>query len=216
MALVILTAIVLAGAPRAAHAQGSFLKDNVTKMLRKTGVHVNTSFRFPTDHDVSDGRSYGLSVGLSPGDSNGWRYPVALGFFNEHLRGESGREFARLRARGILAGVGYGWHFGKLSTGASMQVGYADYALRPEGDMLAALNVPDGAVTLDVRDSWLLRPQLKAEYYLTRKFTLRVSGDYVLTHPDITVTTAAGEVTNRWDASNFHANVGLGVYPFHK
>lgn len=53
-------------------------KDNTAKMLRKLGVHLNTSFRQPTDGDVSKGRSYGVSVGLSPGQSNGWRYPVSL------------------------------------------------------------------------------------------------------------------------------------------
>ena len=69
---------------------------------------------------------------------------------------------------------------------------------------------------MDVSDTWLLRPQIKAEYFLTRKFTVRVSGDYVLTHPEIVVITPAGQISNRWDASNFHANVGIGVYPFHK
>lgn len=92
----------------------------------------------------------------------------------------------------------------------------SDYALRPEGDVLNALDLLEGTVTLDVRNSWLLRPQIKAEYFLTRKFTVRVSGDYVLTHPDIIVTTPAGQLANRWDASNFHANIGIGVYPFHK
>ena len=215
-ALFILTAALLLGTPGAAHAQGHFFKDNVTKMIRKAGVHVNASFRAPTDSDLRAGGSYGLSVGLSPGDTNGWRYPVALGFFNEHLRGRNGDDFARLRSRAILAGIGYGWHFGKLSTGASMQVGYSDYALRPEGNALAALELLDGTVTLNAGDSWLLRPQIKAEYYLTRKFTVRVSGDYVLSHPEIIVTTPAGRLTNSWDASNFHANVGIGVYPFHK
>ena len=59
------------------------------------------------------------------------------------------------------------------------------YSLTGEGDVYAALNL--GPVTMDVSDTWLLRPQIKAEYFLTRKITVRVSGDYVRTRPDIGV-----------------------------
>jgi len=179
-------------------------------------VHLNTSYRAPVDPDVTQGQSYGVSVGLSPGETNGWRYPFALSFFSEHLNSPSGVEFARLRARALLGGIGYGWHFGKLSTGVSLQAGYAMYRLRGEGDVFGALELSGGPVTMDVNNTWLVRPQLKAEYSLTRKLTVRVSGDYVLTHPEIVVTTPTGRITDRWDASNFHVNVGIGVYPFHK
>lgn len=212
---VLLTAALLA-APSTVHAQQEFIKSNVAKMIRKIGVHANTSFRAPTDNDVTTSGTYGLSVGLAPGETNGWRYPVGLVFFSEHLNGPSGREFAVLRGRAILAGIGYGWHFGKLSTGVSMQAGYVDYRVRPEGDVLSAFNLPSGSVNMDVGNTWLLRPQIKAEYFLTRKFTVRVSGDYLVSRPDVVVTTPAGRATTRWDASNFHANVGIGFYPFHK
>lgn len=202
--------------PSPALAQPEFIKTNVTKMIRRVGVHMNTSFRAPVDSDVTEGRTYGISIGLSPGETNGWRYPFALAFFSEHLNSPSGSEFAKLRGRALLGGIGYGWHFGKLSTGVALQAGYAMYSLRGEGDVFGALQLDNGPVTMDVSDTWLLRPQIKAEYFLTRKFTVRVSGDYVLTHPEITVLTPAGRISNRWDASNFHANVGLGVYPFHK
>jgi hypothetical protein len=214
--LFVLTAALLIGTPRAVHAQNSFLRDNIIKIIRKTGVHVNASYRIPTDDDVREGRTYGLSVGLSPGETNGWRYPVGLTFFSERLHGPTGREFARLRARAILGGFGYGWHFGKLSTGISLQAGYADYSLRGQGDVFTALEVAAGPVTLDVRNTWLLRPQLKAEYFLTRKITVRVSGDYTRTRPDIIVTTSAGQFANQWDASSYHANIGIGIYPLRK
>ena len=211
-----LTTACLLLLPYDAAAQPEFIKGNVAKMIRKVGIHANTSFRAPVDQDVTEGRSYGLSVGLSPGETNGWRYPVALSFFSEHLNSPSGAQFARLRGRALLAGIGYGWHFNKLSTGVSLQGGYAIYKLRGEGNVFGALEVANGPVAMDVSNSWLLRPQIKAEYFLTRKFTLRASGDYVLTHPDIVVTTPAGRISNRWNASNFHANVGIGIYPFHK
>ena len=45
-------------------------------------------------------------------------------------------------------------------------------------DVFTALDTAHGPVTMDVTDTWLLRPQVKAEYFLTRKITVRVSGDY--------------------------------------
>lgn len=214
-ALTALTALLLL-CPSTALAQPEFIKSNVGKMIRKIGVHANTSFRAPVDHDVTEGRTYGLSIGLSPGETNGWRYPFALAFFSEHLNSPSGTQFARLRSRALLGGIGYGWHFGKLSTGVALQAGYAIYSLRGEGDVFTALDLINGPVTMDVSDTWLLRPQIKAEYFLTRRITVRVSGDYVQTRPEISVTTPAGRIDKRWDASNFHANIGIGVYPFHK
>jgi hypothetical protein len=121
-----------------------------------------------------------------------------------------------LRGRAVLAGIGYGWHFGKLSTGASVQAGYVWYHLTAVGDAPGAFNLTGGEVTMDAHNSWMLRPQLKAEYFLTPKFTLRISGDYVHTRPDIVVVTPVGRLANSWDASNYHANIGIGIYPFHK
>jgi hypothetical protein len=213
---VALVAGLLMCVPSSADAQPQFIKSNVAKMIRKVGVHANTSFRAPVDRDVTEGRTYGISVGLSPGETNGWRYPFALVFFSEHLNSPSGAQFARFQGRALLGGIGYGWHFGKLSTGVALQAGYSMNSLRGEGDVFGALELSNGPVTMDVSDTWLLRPQIKAEYFLTRKFTVRVSGDYVLTHPEIVVVTPAGRINDRWDASNFHANIGIGVYPFHK
>jgi hypothetical protein len=212
----LLCVVLIIGAPSSAQAQPEFIKTNTAKMIRKLGVHLNTSFRQPTDGDVSKGRSYGVSVGLSPGKTNGWRYPVSLGFFSENLHGPNGGRFAALRSRAILAGLGYGWHFGKLSTGAQLQGGFAVNRVHPDGDVLGAFGLTEGDVAVNVHNAFLLKPQLKAEYFLTPKFTLRVAGDYILMRPDITVDTPMGGFRNQWDASSFHLNFGVGIYPFHK
>jgi hypothetical protein len=57
---------------------------------------------------------------------------------------------------------------------------------------------------------------VKAEYFVTEKFTVRTSGGYVMMHPDVTVTTPIEHLTGRWDASNFNVTVGVGFYPFRK
>ena len=209
-----LIGVILFAAPVSARAQSEF-KAKATQLARKAGVHFNTSFRESADHDVSKGTTMGVSIGLSPGRTNGWRYPVGLTMFSEDLHSPSGESFASIESKAILAGIGYGWHFGRLSTGASLQTGYAFNHGQAQGDIQHAFNVPNGAVSLHVENSMLLRPQVKAEYFITPQFTIRGSTDYMLLRPNITVTTPTGEFVN-WNASNFHANVGVGWYPFRK
>ena len=68
-----------------ARAQSDFIKDNAGKIIRKVGVHASVGLRHPIDDDVSSGRSIGVSVGLAPGLTNGWKYPVSLSWYHENL-----------------------------------------------------------------------------------------------------------------------------------
>jgi hypothetical protein len=208
--------VVLTLMPNPARAQGDTIREAATKLIRKVGVHGNMSFRDPVDSDVTKGTTFGPSIGLSPGRTNGLKYPMGISMFSEDLHSANGEQFAVLKTWSIQAGIGYGWHFGQLSTGVALQTGYSFNSGQIQGDTARAFDLPVGAVSIDVGNAWLLRPQVKAEYFLAPKFTLRVSGDYVLMHPDVTVTTPNGRVANRWDASNIHANVGVGWYPFRK
>lgn len=213
---VMLAATIVTVAPGAAQAQPEFIKANVSKMVHKLGVHLNTSFREPTDPDVTKGTTLGVSVGLSPGKTNGWRYPVGLTMFSEYLHAPNGQQFATVRTRAVMAGIGYGWHFGRLSTGASLQGGFALNRAQSDGDVAGAFAAPSGPFAVSADNGWLVRPQLKAEYFITPKFTFRVSADYVLMRPEITVTAPSGTLSGRWDQSNAHANIGFGFYPFQK
>jgi hypothetical protein len=69
---------------------------------------------------------------------------------------------------------------------------------------------------MDVGNSLVLRPRVKAEYFITPKFTLRTTADYVVTKPGISVTTAGGTIADRWNPSHFHASIGIGFYPFRR
>ena len=203
-------------APATAQAQPEFLKDNVGKLVRKVGVHVNISVREPLDHDVTKGTRFGASIGLAPGRSNGWRYPFALTTFSENLHTPSGEKFAVFKSRAILAGIGYGWHFGKLSTGASVQGGWGFNQGMLVGNVAQSFGVPDGPSSIHIQNAPLLRPQIKAEYFITEKFTVRTSADYMLLRPSVSVTANGIPQEDRWHASNFHANFGIGFYPFRK
>lgn len=208
-----LAALLLA--PPAAQAQAEFLKDNVTKIVRKVGVHANVSVREPVDGDLTKGTTFGGAVVLGGGRNPGWKYPVALTSSNMNLHAPGGEQFARLKSRAIVGGIGYNWNFGKLTASAGVQTGYAFNSGTLEGHAARAFG-DNGPVSLKIGNAFLLRPKLSLEYFLTQKFTLRTSADYVETHPTITVTTPSGAISDRWNASSFHATFGIGFYPFRK
>lgn len=197
-------------------AQPEFVKDNVTRIIKKIGVHGNVSVREPLDHDVTKGTTFSVSIGLAPGRTNGWKYPVSLTTFSENLNGPAGEKFAVFKSRAVLAGIGYGWHFGKLSTTASVQAGWGFNHGTLVGDPAHAFGSPEGPASIHIANGPIARPNLRLEYFITPRFTLRTQADYMFLRPGIAVTTAAGPQEDRWHASNFHANFGVGFYPFRK
>ena len=213
----VLVAMALTLLARPAMAQQEFIKDNISKLIQKVGVHVGASFADPMDtHEAYRDGSYGVSIGLAPGANNGWRYPFGIGWYTEELVAPNGAIFSQLRARPVYGGIGYGWHFGKWSAGAQLQAGWSFNSLKPHGDPVAAFGTEPAAMVMEVSDALSVRPQLKVEYFLTRKLTARSSLNYVFTNPRVTVTTPNGVISDRWNASNVSLAVGLGFYPFRK
>ncbi len=208
-----LTGLLLTLVPTAARADA--FQENIVALIRKVGVHGNMSFRQPTDSDVTDGWGFGPSIGLSPGRTNGWKYPASLSMFSENVHSPAGAQFGTVNARVLFGGIGYGWHFGQLSVGPQVKVGYSFNHSTVDGGAAAAFGTP-GTVSMDVADAWVVRPEFKAEYFITQKVTFRTSVDYTYMKPDVVVTTRTGVVNNQWDLSNVHANVGIGFYPFRK
>lgn len=214
---VTVVALILTALPQPALAQSEFLKDNATKLIKKIGFHASTSFSDPADSQKVDrDGSYGFSVGLAPGHDDGWRYPVGLAWFTESLVSPSGAAFAKFRSRPVVGGIGYGWHFGKLSTGAQIQGGWAFNSVKTEENLGDAFMMPGSPVFIDVHNSWVVRPQVKVEYFLTEKFTLRSSLNYVLMNPRVDITTVAGRTSTHWNASHVSLSLGVGIYPFRK
>jgi len=191
------------------------MRENAIALIRKAGVHGNVGYRRPTDSNVTRGVTFGPSVGLSPGRTNGWKYPVALTMFSEDLHGPNGQQFGSVRTRAILAGVGYGWHFERFSMGPQVEVGYAFTHGTLTEDPSRAFDA-QGPVSMHVDNGWIVRPEFKLEYFISSKFTLRTSVDYIRLQPAIVVTTPAGVINDGWNMSNIHANVGVGFYPFRK
>ena len=209
-------AIFFAASAGPAIAQPEFSKENLTKLIRKVGIHANVGDMKPFADNVTKGLTKGVSVGLAPGEHNGWKFPVGISWYSEELNGPSGTQFATLRANPILAGVGYGWHFGsKFSTSAVVQAGYSFNKVSRAGDPALAFQSGE-LVSLSVDNAFLLRPRLQTEYFLTRKLSMRTTLAYIIMRPDVVVTTAAGRMGQTWKADAINASVGLGFYPMRK
>lgn len=193
-----------------------FSKDNLTRLLRKVGVHANVGVRQPTDADVTKGLITGISIGMAPGSHTGWKFPVGISSYGEDLNGPSGNQFAHLTMRGAYAGVGYGWHLGeRFNTSVAMQVGYSLNKVSAVGSEGVAFATGD-PVSIDVSNSWVLRPRWHTATFLTKKVTFRTSINYIISNPDVVVMTAAGREPGEWKANALNASVGFGFYPFRR
>ena len=164
----LLIGILMAPAP--AQAQPEFLKDNVSKIIHKIGVHANVSVREPVDGDLTKGTTYGGSVVLGGGRKPGWKYPCRSRPRTCYLNGPGGDRFGRLKSWAIVGGIGYGWNFGKLTTSVGLQTGYAFNSGTLEGNAAQAFG-NNGPVSLEIGNAFLLRPKVSLEYFLTPKFT---------------------------------------------
>jgi hypothetical protein len=218
MRIHIASAILLIGfmaAPAPVQAQQEFIRTNTEKIIRKLGVRANISVRNSADTDVTKPTKPGLAVMLGGGRKEGLKFPVSITSYSENLLGPSGDQFGSLKAYAIMGGVGYGWNVGRLSTGADIQAGVAYNRGRIDGDSALAFRT-DGPVSISVGNSLIARPRLKAEYFITEKFTVKTSADYIWTRPSIAVTTVGGRISDRWDMSHYHLSVGVAFYPFRK
>ena len=89
----------------------------------------------------------------------------------------------------------------------------ADYGrIRVMADRLGVDSIDREGRTVVIK----FRPQAKIEYFLTPKFTLRSSLNYVFMQPRVTVTTPEGVISKHWNASHVSLAVGVGIYPFRK
>src|SRR5436190_1977555 len=77
-------------------AQPEFSKENITKIIRKVGIHANVGEMKPFADNVTKGLTKGVSVGLAPGVHNGGKFPVGISWYSEDLNGPTGTQFATL------------------------------------------------------------------------------------------------------------------------
>ncbi len=208
-------ALLVALWPSPAQAQSDFLKSKIKDLIERSGVYVQASTRSSIDNDVRMGRSLGVGYGIAGRQKKGRKIPFSFGGYSGDLETAEGSEFGRFKATQIMSGIGYSWVYGKMTYGAQLGVGYSFNKVTLNDGVSAAFGVP-GAVAVDVSNSWVLRPQIKAEYFLNRKISLRSQLSYTYTDPQVTVRTGAQEISHEWRPHHMQLSFAVGVFPFRK
>jgi len=208
-------ALLLALAPRPAQAQGDFIKSNVTSLIRKAGIYVTTATKSTTDHDVDITRKIGVSPGLAGTLRTGKKYPFSISGYSANLE-TGGAEFARFKALQIISGIGYEWApTQKFIYGAQLGLGYSFNKIDMNAAAPALFNV-NGPVMIDIGNSWVVRPQLKAEYFVHPKVSVRLQSGYLFTDPHVVVQTPTARYEHDWRPSHYYVSLGMGFFPLRK
>ena len=208
-------ALLVALLPSPAQAQSDFIKSKVKDLIERSGVYVSASSRSSIDNDVRMGRSFGLGYGVAGRQKSGRKIPFSFGGYSGDLETAGGSEFGRFKATQIMSGIGYSWVHGKMTYGVQMGVGYSFNKVTLNDGVSGAFGV-GGPVAVDVSNSWVLRPQVKAEYFLTRKISLRSQLSYTYTDPDVVVRTGTQEISHEWRPHHMQLSFAVGFFPFRK
>jgi hypothetical protein len=207
--------LLVALVPRPAQAQGDFVKGQLTQLIKKAGIYVSTSKKTATDNDVDITNKIGISPGLAGRLRTGKKYPFSISGYSADLE-TNGAGFARFKALQIISGIGYEWApSNKFIYGAQLGVGYSFNKLDMNAAAPEMFNTA-GPVQIDVSNSWVLRPQLKAEYFVVPKVSVRLQGGYLLTNPHVTVQTPTARYERDWRPSNYYVSLAMGFFPLRK
>ncbi len=211
----LIVALVTALAPRPAQAQGDFVKSKLKDLIERSGVYVSASSRSSIDNDIRMGRSLGVGYGVAGRQTTGRKIPFSFGGYHGDLETAAGSDFGRFNATQLMSGIGYSWVHGKMTYGTQLGVGYSfnDVTLNP--GVSSGFGVA-GPVSVSVSNSWVLRPQVKAEYFVTRKVSLRTQLSYTYTNPDVVIHTATQNIAHEWRPHHVQLSFAVGFFPFRK
>jgi hypothetical protein len=208
-------ALTLTLVPLPAQAQSDVFKSKLKELVEKSGVYASASTRTSIDNDVHMGPSIGIGYGTAGHKRTGIRFPISLGGYSGELRTTDGVGFGRVKARQLLAGVGYQWVRGKMVYGTQLNLGYSFNDITINADAPAVFStVPP--LRVDVSNSFVVRPLVKAEYFLHHKVSVRTQLSYTYTNPEVVVTTTQNRFVDEWRPHHVQAGVAMGFFPFRK
>ena len=213
----IIGALLIAFVPAPAQAQGDFVKDHLKSFIEKAGIYVSVSSRSSLDNDVDMGRSFGIGYGsASRNPRTGRKIPFSFSSYSGDLEtADTNTGFARFKSQQIMSGIGYQWVRGKMIYSTQLGLGYAfnKVTLDPGAGIAFGVAQP---VSVDVDNSFVVRPQAKAEYFLHRKVSVRGQLSYTYTDPDVVITTATQQLTREWRPHHVQLSLAMGFFPFRK
>jgi len=146
------------------------------------------------------------------GDGWGWRY--GLSWYSTDLEQPVGdvapTEFGTLRVRPVLAGYGYARRIGPVLVTGRVMGGYAfnSFKLLPTFDDAYRRQLGATTVTADASNGLVVKPELSAWIDLGRKIGLHASAGYMVSRPDVTVSSSLGRDHRHINADMLTLKVG--------
>lgn len=211
----LIVALVITLSPRPAQAQGEFIKSKLKELIERSGVYVQASTRSSIDNDVRMGTSFGLGYGTAGRQRTGRKFPFSFSGYSGDLETTNGNEFGRFSAKQIMAGIGYSWARGKMVYSTQLTGGYSFNSVELNPGVASAFGVTE-PVGVSVSNSFVVRPQVKAEYWLHRKMSLRTQLSYTYTDPDVVIHTAGQNFSREWRPHHVQLSFAVGIFPLRK
>ena len=210
-----IAALLMALVPQPAQAQGDFIKSKVKDLIERSGVYVSATSRTSIDNDVRMGPSLGVGYGIAGRQRGGRKYPFSFSGYSGDLETATGTDFGRISAKQIMGGIGYSWVRGKMVYGTQLGLGYSFNNVTLNQGSSSAFGVTE-PIGVSVSNSFVLRPQVKAEYFVTRKLSLKTQLSYTYTDPDVVIHTAVQDYTHEWRPHHVQLAFAVGFFPFRK
>jgi hypothetical protein len=209
-----LTLILL---PAPAQAQGDVIKNTLKDLIEKSGIYVSMSTRTSIDDDVDMGPSVGIGYGTaSLNPRTGKKFPFSFSSFSADLEtADTNASFGRVKSQQIMSGIGYQWVRGKMIYSAQLGLGYAFNKVALNPGVAQAFGVQE-PVSVSVSNSFVIRPQAKAEYFIHPKLSVKTQLGYTFTEPDVVIHSATQDFAREWSPHHVQMSVALGFFPLRK
>lgn len=203
--------------PAPAQAQGDFIKDKLKSLIETAGVYVSLSSRSAIDNDVNMGRTLGIGYGsASRNPRTGKKFPFSFSSYSGDLEtSDDHNRFGRFSAKQIMSGIGYQWVRGKTIYSTQLGLGYSFNDVTLDPGVAIAFGVPE-PVGVSVSNSFVVRPQAKAEYFIHRKLSVRGQLSYTYTDPDVVITTVHERLVREWQPHHVQLSIAMGFFPLRK
>jgi hypothetical protein len=160
----------------------------------------------PSDTDVESAFSAGPLVRLNP--RKGLGVALALNWFKAHLKDPAGgdADFARLRVRPLMAGIGYTVGSARSLVNFSVVAGPSFNSVDFDDDFL---NRTGGSPAIDAGTSVAIRPGISLTQTVAPRVGITAFAGYMFNRPDVTYRNADGQqFADRWRADAVVLSVG--------
>jgi hypothetical protein len=190
-------ALLAAAVPALAHAQTE------GRVSAGGSVTLNAT----TDDDVGSSILGGPLVRLNP--RRGWRAAGAFNWYRADLKDPAGgdRDFARLRVRPLMGGIGYTIGPDRTLVNFSVVAGPSFNSAKFEGDFVGRQT---GTPAIDADNSFAVRPGVSVTHSVARRVGIVGFAGYMINRPEVTYLDASGQrFEEQWKADSVVLSVGV-------